>query len=416
MNEYKTRTRCAVCDNKNLHTIMEYGNVPLAGDFLDKEGLKNDKKYNLNIQFCEKCSLLQTDSIVDADVLFEDYRYMSSIGLSNHFSDVAKNIKSKFNPKNVLEIGSNDGVLLKPLMDLGIDAVGVDPAVNICEIAESKGCNVYNEYFNEEFVGKFEFENRFDFVISNNCFAHIDDIQSIVKGVKKTLKEDGYFQIEVHYVKPLIEKLQYDNIYHEHLYYYSLTALYNLFKKYDMTVVDFEEIPIHAGSIRVLVKNSQEKLNKKVSGRLYLERDDWEITSLEYFTSFGKKVNQHIEVIKETLEDLKSQDMKIVGYGASGRATMLCNLAGITTDMVDYIVDESPERIDRYIAGTHVPIVSKEHLDNDNEKPDYIFIFAWNFSKMIIEKLNGRGYRYIVAFPEMQIVDSHLELKNFVGV
>ena len=151
MEIYKVREKCAVCDNTDLNTIMEYGKVPLAGDFPSGKELLNDRKFNLNVQFCEKCGLLQTDSIIDADALFKDYRYMSSIGLSGHFTDVAKMIKEKFNPGKVLEIGSNDGVLLKPLMDLGIDCVGVEPAVNISQVAKDKGCKVINDYFNEKF-------------------------------------------------------------------------------------------------------------------------------------------------------------------------------------------------------------------------------------------------------------------------
>ena len=416
MSEHKVRKSCAVCGNEHLETIMEYGNVPLAGDFPSKDELATDDKYNLNIQFCPKCSLLQTDSVVDADRLFKDYRYMSSIGLQNHFNGVAEKIKEKFNPEAVLEIGSNDGVLLKPLMDLGVNATGVDPATNICEIAKSKGCNVYNDYFSEDFVNRNGLENSYDFAVSNNCFAHIDDIQSIVRGVKKALKEGGHFQVEVHYVKPLIDKLQYDNIYHEHIYYYSLTALDNLFKQYGMTIVDFEELPIHAGSIRVIAKNSHVNTPEKVIERLGLEQKVWNITSLDYFTTFGDRTRAHIKSIKDTLAELKSQGKKIVGYGASGRANMVCNLSEITPDVIDYIVDESPERNGRHIAGTHVPIVGKNHLDNDPEKPDYVMIFAWNFSKMIIDKLEGNGYKYIVAFPEMQVVDSYEELKGFVSI
>jgi len=413
---HKVRTCCAICGNEHLQTIMEYGDVPLAGDFPAKNELKNDKKYDLNIQFCPRCSLLQTDSVVDADVLFKDYRYMSSIGLTKHFTDVAQKIKDDFGPSRVLEIGSNDGVLLKPLNDLGINAIGVDPATNICKVAESNGCRVYNEYFSEEFVTNFEMEDSFDFAVCNNCFAHIDDIQSIVRGVKKALSKDGHFQVEVHYVKPLIDKLQYDNIYHEHIYYYSLTALNHLFSSNGMTIVDFEELPIHSGSIRILAKNCVETLNEKVLQRLDVEDNDWGITSLDYFTEFSGRARRHIKAIEETLQSLRSQDKKIVGYGASGRANMICNLAGIDPDIVEYIVDESPERMGRYIAGTHIPIVSKEHLDNDTHKPDYVIIFAWNFSKMIIDKLEGNGYRYIVAFPEMQIVDNYEELKGFVSI
>jgi len=415
MKIYKIREKCAVCDNTELKSIMEYGMVPLAGDFPSKTELLNDRKFNLNVEFCDKCSLLQTDSVIDADILFKDYRYMSSIGLSGHFKSVAEMIKEKFNPKKVLEIGSNDGVLLKPLQDLGIDCVGVEPAINISQVAKDKGCNVINDYFNEEAVEKYNLDSKFDLAVSNNCFAHIDDIKSIVKGVKKSLKPNGKFMVEVHYVKNLIEQLQYDNIYHEHLYYYSLNALNNLFSQFDMTIIGFEEIPIHAGSIRVIVENDKIDCPLNVSKRLK-EEEKWGLTSIDWLEDFGDKVRNHISTIKNTLTELKSKGHKICGYGASGRANMICNLAEITPDIVEYIVDESPERAGRFIAGTHVPIVDKSHLDGDEEKPTYIIIFAWNFSKMIIEKLKGNGYKYIIAFPTMNIVESYEELENFTSI
>ena len=415
MEIYKVRQKCAVCDNTKLNSIMEYGLVPLAGDFPSQTELLSDRKFNLNVQFCTQCGLLQTDSIIDADTLFKDYRYMSSIGLSGHFTQVAKMIKDRFNPNKVLEIGSNDGVLLKPLQDLGVDCIGIEPAINICQVAQDKGCHVINDYFNEEAVEKYSLDSQFDVAVSNNCFAHIDDIKSIVKGVKKALKPGGKFIVEVHYVKSLIEQLQYDNIYHEHLYYYSLTALNNLFNQFDMTIIDFDEIPIHSGSIRVVIENALTAHPIKVIKRIDEEKE-WGITSIEWLNDFGDKVREHISVIKNTLKDLKSKGYKICGYGASGRANMICNLAEITSDIVDYIVDESPERAGRFIAGTHVPIVDKTHLDEDASQPQYIIIFAWNFSKMIIDKLKGKGYKYIIAFPTMNIVESYEELENFTSI
>ena len=200
---------------------------------------------------------------------------MSSIGLSEHFTNVAKLLKKKFQlnkSHKILEIGSNDGVLLKPLMDLSLNVIGIEPAINISKIAKEKGCNVINDYFNEKNAQKYFKNQKFDLVISNNCFAHIDDIHSIVKGTKDILKEDSYFIIEVHYLKNLIDELQYDFIYHEHLYYYSLNALHNLFKQFNMSIIDFNEIDIHSGSIRVYIQNTPNKMPKKVLDRLKLEK------------------------------------------------------------------------------------------------------------------------------------------------
>lgn len=414
--EYKKRTNCAICNNTNLETIIKYGEVPLAGDFPSGDDLLNERKYNMDLQFCDKCYLLQTDSVIDANTLFKDYRYMSSIGLSKHFTSVANILKEKFNLTNqskILEIGSNDGVLLKPLMELGLNPIGIEPAVNISKVSIEKKCSVINDFFSEESAKKYFGINEFDLIVSNNCFAHIDDIHSIVKGVKNTLKKSGHFVVEVHYVRNLINQLQYDNIYHEHIYYYSLSSLNNLFKQYDMTIVDYEEIPIHSGSIRVTVLNNKVETPNKVLEKYTQENNDG-LTNIDFFKNFANDVFNHIKTIKENLTELKNMGYRVAGYGASGRANMLCNLANLDVSLIEYIVDESPERCGRYIAGKHIPIVSKEHLMEN--KPDYIFIFAWNFSKMIIDKLQGNGFKYIIGFPSYTIVSNSSEINDLISI
>jgi SAM-dependent methyltransferase len=414
---YKKRHECAICKGTDsLNTIIKYGEVPLAGDFPREEDFDSEEKFNMDLLFCDNCCLLQTDSIIDGEKLFKDYRYMSSIGLSNHFTQVAGYLKETFSldeNSHILEIGSNDGVLLKPLQDLGLNPIGVEPATNINNIATEKGCSSINDFFSVVTAKKHFEESSFDLAVSNNCFAHIDDIHSIVRGVKYVLKDGGHFVIEVHYVKNLIQQLQYDNIYHEHLYYYSLNSLKNLFDQHGMTIVDYQEIPIHSGSIRVTVCNQELEVNEKVKERLEHETEIG-LTSIDFFKKFSDDVYAHIEAIRGELVKLKNDGYRVVGYGASGRANMLCNLGNITTDLVEYIVDESPERCGRYIAGKHIPIVSKEHLLED--KPDYIMIFAWNFSRMIIDKLEGNGFKYMIGFPTLQIVEKSSDIKNLVTI
>lgn len=398
--EYKKRTSCASCNNTNLEDIIFLGNVPLAGNFPTSAELSTVKRYDLSLQFCSQCKLVQTDSIIDSDVLFKDYRYMSSIGLSKHFSNVATMYKNRFNlneSHRILEIGSNDGVLLKPLMDLNLNVTGVDPAINISKIAIDKGCNVINDYFNET-TAKHYFTEKFDLIIANNCFAHIDDIQSVIKGAQVVLKDDGHFVIEVHYLKNLIEELQYDFIYHEHLYYYSINSLNNLFKQFNMTIVDFEEIDIHSGSIRVYVKNCKELLSKKILNRLE-EENVIGLTDIVYFKDFKEKIQKHINSIQKQIQDLKNVGYQIAGYGASGRGNMLLNMCQFTTEDIDYIVDESPERVNRFIPGANIPIVTQDYLLNNS--PDYIFILAWNYSNMIRKKVSDLGLvnvQYILPY------------------
>ena len=417
---YTKRKYCAGCDDTDFLSVLSLGEVPLAGVFPLKEELEIENKYPLNLLFCKKCSLVQTDSFIEPQILFEDYRYISSVGLSNHFKEVASILDDGYDVKgkNILEIGCNDGVLLEPLSKLGANVEGVDPAKNIVKLAKDKGLNVYEEYFNDETFGGEEFKSKYDLVLSNNTFAHIPDIQSVVRGIKHVLKPGGDFIFEVHYLQNLIDGKQWDNIYHEHIYYHSITGLDNLFQKYGMTIVDFEEIPIHSGSIRVTVTKESSYTGiwypnkpQKVLDRIELESKT--ISNVEYLRSYGEDVRNHITNFNNTIEELQ-KNHTIAGYGASGRANMFCNLTDLNSDIVKFIVDESPERCGRYIANTDIPIVDVETLKNSDV--DLLIIFAWNYSKMIIEKTQFKKFKYLVAFPTIQIVDTYKELEGFDSI
>jgi SAM-dependent methyltransferase len=302
-------------------------------------------------------------------------------------------------------------VLLEPLSKLGAKVEGVDPAGNVVKLATDKGLKVYNDYFNEHTFGTDEFKNKYSLVISNNTFAHIIDIQSVIRGINHVLKPNGDFIFEVHYLNNLIDEKQWDNVYHEHIFYYSITALKNMFQKHNMTLVDFEEIPIHAGSIRVTVRNTNTVIPRKISDRIELESKT--IADVGYLKKYGNGVNQHISEFNDRIKEL-SKEYTIGGYGASGRANMFCNLTNLNQDIVKFIVDESPERCGRYIANTEIPIVDVETLKNSDT--DLLIIFAWNYSKMIIDKTQFKKYKYLVAFPNIQLVDNYDELTGFISI
>ena len=410
---YERRTQCAGCGGRQFDSILGLGIVPLAGYFPTKRELSKQSRYPLNLVVCKYCKLVQTDSVIDPALLFEDYRYLSSVGLSGHFKNVADLINDKYQikDKKILEIGCNDGVLLEPLKRLGADVEGVDPAKNIVKVARDKGLKVYNDYFNDKTFGGDKFKSKYDIVISNNTFAHIIDIQSVIKGINKVLKSEGIFIFEVHYLKSLIDGKQWDNVYHEHIFYYSITALQKMFQRHNMTLIDFEEIPIHAGSIRVTVRNRLEFLPNKILDRITDESKN--ICDLNYLNQYGKDVEKHISDFNNQISIL-SRENAIAGYGASGRANMFCNLTNLNSDIVRFIVDESPERCGRYIANTDIPIVDIETLENSNV--NLIIIFAWNYSKMIIEKTQFRKFKYLVAFPTVQLVDNYEELRGFESI
>ena len=410
---YEPREHCASCDGNNFEVLLDLGVVPLAGYFPTHDELENESKYPLSLLVCNDCKLVQTDSVINPELLFEDYRYLSSVGLSNHFKGVADILDERYSvkDKSILEIGCNDGVLLEPLNKLGANVEGVDPAVNIVKVAINKGLKVYNDYFNDDTFGSVEFRDKYDLVISNNTFAHIIDVQSVIKGITHVLKSNGDLIFEFHYLKSLIEGKQWDNVYHEHIFYYSITAINNMFKKYGMTVVDFEEIPIHAGSIRVTVRNSVVEVPQKVLDRIELEVTT--IADVDYLKKYGDDVKKHISDFNDSIKEL-SKEYTIAGYGASGRANMFCNLTELDENIVKFIVDESPERYGRFIANTKIPIVEPSELDDT--EVDLLIIFAWNYSKMIIDKTFWGFFKYLVAFPTVQLVNNYDELDGFDSI
>lgn len=411
MNHYTKRDKCGICGNKDLQVVLEYGEVPLAGYFPTDKEKHIEKKFNLNLLFCPKCTLVQTDSVIDPDVLFKDYRYLSSVGLTRHFTEVANILKQEYHldgNSRVLEIGSNDGVLQAPMRDLGVNVIGIEPAINIAKLAKERGLTVINDYFNDSTITNHITKQSIDLIIANNCFAHINDLHSIMRGIKYCLKPGGNFVIEVHYLKELIHKLQYDNVYHEHIYYYSECALANLVTKYGMTITMIDYIQTHAGSMRVYIENEM-ACESQVEKWSKYEQTFYYKNMLKNFTEDVKK---HSADITKTLSGLKRSGAKIVGYGASGRANMLCNVCKLGPEIIDYIIDESPERQNRYIAGRHIPIYSKNVIDTD--KVDYVFIFAWNYANMIIDKLQNKGCKFIVGFPKLQIVSDSSQL-DFKG-
>ncbi len=411
--EYTKRTSCAGCGNTELITLLDLGSVPFVGEFPSKVDLDNQTRWSLQLVFCNKCKLVQTDSLINPKVAFKDYKYLSSVSLSEYFKEVANVLDKKYNVKgkDILEIGCNDGVLLEPLCELGANAVGVDPSESV-EVAKQKGLKVHRGFFS--YNSHVTFENKFDLVLSNNAFAHIIDIHDVVKGVNHVLKPNGEFVFEVHYLKSLIVENQWDNIYHEHIYYYSLTALNNIFKQYDMTIIDYEIIPIHSGSIRVTVSNSKQETPQKVLDKIDLESVT--ICDLSYLTQYSIDVKQHISDFNKMFYNLGKN---VIGYGASGRAGIFCSMTELDAHDIEFIVDESPQRAGRYLSGTKIPIVDFEHLQITNDimdNIDVIFIFAWNYSKMIIEKTKHLNCKYLVAFPTVQLVDSYEELKGFESI
>jgi SAM-dependent methyltransferase len=416
LGEFIQRTTCRFCESKNLVKVLDFGVVPLAGGFLRESEFLNEKFYPLQLNFCKDCYLVQVSNVVSGEVLFKNYFYFSSAikTLVDHLADFAREttdrfLKGRMNP-SVFEIGCNDGVMLKPFARLGVKTVGIDPATNVVNSIDSKEITVINDFFSESVAEKLRREQgQFDAITSSYSFAHIDNMISVIKGVKALLKDDGVFIFEVYYLGTLIEEMQYDMIYHEHMSYYSLMALDNFLEAYGMEIFDTTFTPgVRSGAVRFYARNIG-KRSDPVSDAVRKMRND-EIArgydKEQTFINYAQKVaGTRTELIK-VLKELKKQGKTIIGYGASGRGTTIMNFCGIDGKYLDHVVDDAPAKHGFYTPGTHVAIKPWE-ATKEGPFPEYALLFAWSFineiKKRRVDYLE-QGGKFIVPLPEVSIV------------
>ena len=401
MTTYKERISCESCGHTEFDVIFDFGEVPLAGSF-PKEPDAKINSYPLKIIKCKHCGLVQTNVLIPPKTLFKDYRYISSVGMQNHFNSFADWLvrTQKITPNSkVLEFGCNDGPLLDALKYRGIhNTIGVDPATNIVELGRRKSLDIIDDFFNYNFAKNKEWEDKFDLILASNTFAHIEDINSVIKGVHYSLKPKGRFIFEVQYLVDLVDKFQFDFMYHEHLFYYTVTSLKPLLSKYVLKIIDVESIPIHSGSIRVVTtKDTSESKKEVVDGFIEIEKDYKDLSK------FSNKIAIALNDLGAQLGYIKEMNKTVAGYGASGRANVVTSTKDWDTNDLMYIVDESPERYDRFTSNGKIPIFNPEILEV--HPPDYILILAWNFADMIIEKTKHLGIPYIIPFPEVKYIN-----------
>jgi len=416
-NTFNTIQNCRHCNSTSLEEVMDFGLVPLAGGFLKKKDLASDQRYPMSLSSCNNCKVLQISQIIDPEHLFKDYRYLSSTihTLVTHFQSYAKHLKKTFpNSKNVLEIGCNDGVFLRPLKSQGFDVLGIEPAKNIIQYSKEENLPVVNDFFNIKTASKIKDEyGSFDIITGNNVLAHIESIKDVFDGIKLLLSVDGFLVFEVQYLKSLFEKFQYDFIYHEHIFYYSVTSINNFLSSRSMKITHVLENEIHGGTVRIYAThNSNDNIPKSQQLNLnsYLkEENKLGLNSISGIDHFYNKVLQHRKNIRLLFDKIYAEDsdIKVAAYGASGRSVTFVNFCGLNNQHIDFFIDDSPERQGRYIPGVHIPIFSYEEFTQFNSSPDYIMITAWTFKDEIMKKLKcyiEAGGKIIIPFPIAEIL------------
>lgn len=403
--------RCQVCGNEKLRKIIDLGKQPPSDAFVTEAGLKRpENKYPLEVYYCEKCDLVQLGHAVEPEELFgEGYIYQTgfSIPLKEHLFSLTKSLVERFGlgEKNlVIDIGANDGTLLEGYLPYKVRVLGIEPS-SVYKVAAEKGIPVIKGFFDENLAQKIlEEHGRTKVITATNVFAHVRDLESFVKGVKILLEDDGAFVTESHYLLNLIEKLEYDTIYHEHLRYYSLESLISLFDKFGMDVFDAELVPTHGGSILAFAcKRGAYPISESVRKILESEEKS-KLNSLQTFEEFRKRVEINKKKLRELLLKIKSEGKRIVGIGAPAKSTTLLNFCGIDSSILDYVVERNEWKIGRYTPGTYIKISNESVLFE--EQPEYAILLSWNLKDDIVPKLRKNGYKgkIIVPIPEPKII------------
>jgi len=405
-----TQTLCRSCQETGLSMVLSLGATPLANSLLTTEQLDaTEPTYPLDLVFCPRCTLVQITETVPPEQLFGDYLYFSSF--SDTMLQHAQALVARLIPERqlgavslIIEIASNDGYLLQYYRDAGVPVLGVEPARNIARVAEERGITTLCRFFDLAVAQQMVRDGQqADVIHAHNVLAHVADLNGVVAGMATLLKPNGIAVIEVPYVKDLIDHVEFDTIYHEHLCYFSLTSLDRLFRRHGLAIVDVERLPIHGGSLRLFVGKNAEA-TAKVRAML-AEEEAWGVSDLAYYQGFGGAVAALRHNLRALLGDLKARGKKIAAYGASAKGSTLLNYCGIGRETLEFVVDRSTVKQGHYTPGTRLPIDAPEKLVN--AMPDYTLLLTWNFADEILAQQQAyreRGGRFIVPVPEPRVV------------
>jgi SAM-dependent methyltransferase len=402
---------CRSCASADLRAVLSLGMMPLTDAYVSpRETEAPEARYPLDVVFCPDCTLVQIAYTVPPEEIFEDYSYFSSFSdtLLSHSAEHARQLIAVHNlgPNSlVVEVASNDGYLLRNFVEQRIPVLGIDPAQGPAEAAERAGVPTLRTFFGPAVGATLRAEGkRADVVLANNVLAHVPDLNGFVNAIATVLADDGIAEIEVPYVRDLIENLEFDTIYHEHLCYFSLSALRLLFLRHGLSLNRVRRLPIHGGSLRVTAALRPDG-DGSVEGMLEEEQREG-MATFKYYADFAERVGNAERGLQETLRSLRAGGKRIAAYGAAAKGTILLNSSGIGSDLIDFVADRSPHKQGRSMPGVRIPIAPPERILED--KPDYVLLLTWNFKDEVLEQQQAyleAGGTFIIPIPAPTFID-----------
>lgn len=407
---------CRFCKNELSDVLIDLGHSPASNSFLDKEELDEPEIYfPLKVYVCSKCFLVQIAEYKKSDAIFNDkYVYFSSYSKSwlAHSKEYVQMMVDRFGfdtSSLAVEIASNDGYLLQYFKEKNVPVLGIEPTANTAQIAKEKGIETVVDFFGVRLANKLVSQGvKADLLLGNNVLAHVPDIVDFVGGMKILLKEDGVITMEFPHLMQLIDRNQFDTIYHEHFSYLSFRTTQQIFASQGLELFDVEEIPTHGGSIRIYAKHvddTSKQVSKNVSSLLEKEEKKG-MNSLSYYQNFQKRAfNVKLELINFLIQQ-KKEGKTVAGYGAAAKGNTLLNYCGIKNDLIDFVADANPHKQNKFLPASHIPVLDEHYLKA--YRPSYVIIFPWNLKEEITGQLSyikEWGGKFIVPIPTLEIID-----------
>ena len=408
----KTR-HCRYCEAELTQNFIDLGMSPLSNSYLNTEQInKKESFYPLHVFVCSDCLLVQLEEFESPQNIFTNYAYFSSYSKTwlEHAQEYVNMMITRFGfdeKSQVIEIASNDGYLLQYFKEKKIPILGIEPAVNVGEVAKKKGIPTIFKFFGTETAKELvKLDKKADLLLGNNVLAHVPNLNDFVKGLKILLKPNGVITMEFPHLLQLIQQKQFDTIYHEHFSYFSFLVVQKIFSSHKLTIFDVDEISTHGGSLRIYAKHEENQEIKISENVLKLNKKEYEfgIDKMDIYSNFQKIIELLKQQIYEFFIGIKNEKKTIVGYGAPAKGNTLLNYCNISNEVINYTVDKNPHKQGLFLPGTHIPVESPEKIRAT--KPDYILILPWNLKEEIIQQINfirEWGGKFITVIPEVKI-------------